>query len=413
MRHLLFASLLLAVACSSSQGTTADASAPLTPFTGTPGEPIKVDNVLDILIVPVVANGVAGTAVVDTGSPIVGLDPSSFPDANLPNGAGTVASLDVGALAFPGATVVGANLIDSPDPSIPLGGSLGCIVLCDFAVSLNYRDAQLTLGKGATPANVATPGTLIPFSLTGGGVFTLTDVPGAVTFPVSRVLLTLTLEGTPHPFVVDTGSSFVTLREAVFTGLVADGRTVIGGVGTATVGMESTSSIARLRSVDIGGAEVEGEVGAYDPSIEDTLDEISNEIGSPVDGLVGGSFLRQFFVTVDYPNSQLTLQRYTKGAPTFDVFDRVGIAVSPTDGDAPPTVAYVFAGTAAEKLGVAIGDVVVAVDGHSLTSLGATAISMLLSGDVGSSKTVELGKAASATLSMRSVSIGVDDVLAL
>jgi hypothetical protein len=409
---LLFASL---AACGSpiETGPGFDASTPPTPYTGTPGRPIAADNVLDILIVPVTVNGITGTAIVDTGSPIVALDPPSFADAGLPNGAGPVAALDVGALDFPGATVVGANLIGSPDPTVALGGSLGCVVLCDFAVSLNYRDSELTLGPAATPPNIEAPGVTVPFTLGGGELVTLTDVPGDVTFPASRVMLTVTIEGTEHPFVVDTGSSFVTLRESVFEGLVADGRTVISGIGTATVGMESSSSVARLRSIVVGGAEVTGAVGADDPNIEQTLDDIATETGSAVDGLVGGSFLRQFFVTVDYPSSALQLRRYTRGGPTFDLFDRVGIAISPTDGSTRPTVAGVFEGTSASKLGVATGDVVVAIDGHALATLGSTAINTLLSGAVGSTKMVEFGAAAAASLSMKTVSVDVDDVLAL
>jgi hypothetical protein len=177
--------------------------------------------------------------------------------------------------------------------------------------------------------------------------------------------------------------------------------------------MESMSSVARLRSVVIGGVEVDGLVGGDDQSVEETLDSVATETGSPVYGLVGGSFLRQFFVTVDYPNAALHLQRYTKGGPTFDSFDRVAIGVAIADGSTPATVTYVFVGTAAAKQGVAIGDEVVAIDGHALAKLGETAITTLLSGPVGSAKTLTFGAAASASLSNKTVTIAVDDVLPL
>lgn len=397
-------------ACSGSSSGGPDAALP---YTGTSGEPIVVQNVTDILIVPVTVNGVTAATIVDTGSPIVALDPVSFPHAALPDGSGPVDMLTVGDLHFPDPTVVGANLITSPDPSIPFGGSLGCAVLCEFEVSLNYRDSRLTLGNGAPPGNLETPGVSVPFVLGGGGFVTLTDVPGQVTFPPSRIMLTATIEGTDYPFIVDTGSSLMTLRESLFNGLVTDGRAVISGIDTATVGMQSMSSVARLRSVVIGGAAVEGLVGGDDPNVEQTLDDLATETGSPVSGLVGGSFLRQFFVVVDYPGGVLRLQRYSKGGPTFDTFDRVAIGVAVADGASPATVSGVFAGSAPATLGVAIGDEVVAIDGHALAKLGSSAVNQLLSGPVASTKTVTFGTTASASLAHKTVTIPVEDILPL
>jgi hypothetical protein len=226
-------------------------------------------------------------------------------------------------------------------------------------------------------------------------------------------MLTVTIEGTDYPFIVDTGSSYMTLRESLFEALVKDGRTVIGGVDTATVGMQSTSSVARLRSVVIGGVEVDGLVGGDDPSVEQTLDDVATETGAPVSGLVGGSFLRNFFVTVDYPASTLHLQRYTKGAPTFDSFDRVAIAVAAAAESTPATVTYVLAGSAAAGKGVAVGDEIVAIDGQAIAGVGATAIGVLLTGQVGSTKALTFGTAASPSVSGKTVAISVEDLLPL
>ena len=77
------------------------------------------------------------------------------------------------------------------------------------------------------------------------------------------------------------------------------------------------------------------------------------------------------------------------------------------------TVAYVFSGTDAAAHGVMVGDVIVAIDGQPLAGLGSTAIDVLLSGPVGSTKSVQFGTTGAPTLSMRSVSIAVDDVLPL
>ncbi len=382
-------------------------------YSGTEGRPIAVTNVVDTLLVPLSVNGVHGTAIVDTGSPVVALDPSVFVGAGLPDGQGTVDDLTVGSLTFTRPSVLGANLISSPDPTITVGGSLGCGVLCDFAVSLDYRAATVTLGTSTPPSDIADPGSSIPFTLGGGGTATITGVPGNVVFPPSRIEVDATIEGVAHAFMVDTGSSFVTLRKTVFAGLIADGRTEIRGIGTATVGQESSSAVTRLRSFSVGDEEIDGLVAASDPSIDDSLDSVGAEVGYEVDGLVGGSFLRQFYVTIDYPNSALRLRRYTTGGPTYDTFDRIGAAVAPAQGTTPATVAQVLTGTDAATQGMAVGDQIVAIDGKPLAALGSTAIDELLSGPVGSSKTVQFGVAKSALLSEKTVFIGVDDILPL
>jgi hypothetical protein len=390
---------LATAACSSSAGPPG--------VSGTPGQPISVTMLSDTLIVGVTVNGVQGTAVVDTGSPIVALDPTGFAGAELPDGAGHV-QMTVGALSFADQYVVGAELLTSPDPTIPLGGSMGCGILCGFAVSFNYRDLELTLGAAPVPSGVTDPGTSVPFTLEGGLTGTIGGVPGIVTFPPSRVPVTATVEGKSYSLLVDSGSSFVVLRQAAFTALVADGRGQLSGIGTATQSAQSSSSVARLRSVIVGGAEVDGLVAAQDANIDATLDEVAIETGHAVDGLVGGSFLRNFYVTVDYPGGAVELRPYATGGPTYDIFDRIGLAISPVDG----TVSDVFAGTDASAKGVAVGDAIVAIDGKSVAGMGVIALSDLVSGVVGSVKSVEFG-AGGGGVAGKTVGIRVDDILPL
>jgi hypothetical protein len=387
--------LSLSAACSASPGAVTVEE------TGALGQPIPVTVGDDVLVVPVTVDGVTGGLVVDTGSPVVALDPTPFQGATLPRGGGTLPALTLGGLTFHQLPVVGANLISSPDSTVPMDGSLGCSVLCAYAVSLNYRDATLTFAATGSPSHVEAPGATVPFSLLGGGESTVPMVPGTVDFPRSRVLVTAVLEGVTHSLVVDTGSTYVVVRQSVFETLAGDGRTTLSGVDTAGVGGRSSASVTRVRSFSVGGEDVAGLVASASSSFDASLDDVSAEVGSTVDGLVGGSFLRDFYVTVDYPREELVLQRYTEGAPTFDGFDRVGVLVA-DDG----TVAQVFAGSDAEKQGVAVGDVIVAIDGTALAGLGAFAIEGLLSGPVGSTKSVALS-------GMQELGIEVDDVLAL
>jgi hypothetical protein len=387
-----------------------DASAVTVDVSGPEGQPIAASNSLDVLSVEAVVNGAQGTLIVDTGSPVVVLDPSAFAHASLPDGAGTVDAVALGALAFTSQYVVGAELITSPDPTVPLDGSLGCGILCAFAVSFDYRGSTVTLGPSSPPANVASI-VRTPFSRLGGGLSTIAGVPGTVSLPASRIVIGVTVEGHAETFVVDSGSSLVTLRVAAFNLLLADGRAHIDNVGTAVGSENATSGVTRLRSCAIGTEEIDGLVASAGSALEPALDDVSAEIGEPIDGIVGGSFLRSFYVTVDYPDSALLLRRYTAGAPTFDGFDRVGVGITPATGSGLATVSEVFAGTDAATQGVAVGDEVVRIDGHALAGLGATAVDALLSGNVGATKSVTFGTAA--TLSMKTVSITVDDILPL
>jgi len=418
MRRLVpWSTLLWMCACSTdrAQGVSVTVSGPL-------GEPLTANEELGIFVVPVSVNGVPGSAVVDTGSPIVALDPASFVAASVPNGSGTIASLALGDLSFTALSVVGGDLLSSPDPSVPIEGSIGCTLLCAFAVSFDYRAGAVTLsgaGGGATrPSGVETPGVTLPFTLAGGGTTMLAGVPGSVVFPPSRIVMSAMLEGTARSLVVDTGASYVLVRQSIESALAADGRTVLAGVATSSVGAgaaggSSTSVVTRGRSLSVGGQEVDGLVLSADSSLEPALDSLASEVGGEVDGLIGGSYLRQFFVTVDYPGGALGLRRYTSGGPTYDLFDRVGVGITPATGGIPATVAVVFPGTAAASQGVAVGDALLAIDGMSLTTLGGAAIDALLAGPVGSTKSLTFGAAASPMISMQSVTIAVDDVLSL
>ena len=399
---------LLLAACSSSSGAGAELA-----FSGSPGQPVPAVELGDVLLVDATLAGTTSKVVVDTGSPVVNLDPRVFPKDALPAGSGTVSGLSVGDLVFADPPVVGASLINTPDPTIPLGGILGCGILCSFAVSWNYRDLTLTLGQAPPPANVAVPGVATGFALEGGGTFALEGVPGTVSFSASRISVTATVEGTPHAFIVDTGASFVFLRQAIFNQITRDGRAQIRGVSATTTEGLSSSSVTRLKSVVVGGAEVTALPASEDPSVENLLDGIGSEVGHPVEGLIGGSYLREFYVTVDYPARSLVLQRYATRDHITDEFERVGVAMTAPDVTGKALVTTVFPGTDATKLGVVAGDAITAIDGTLLRGLGGTRSSALLSGNVGAVKMVTFGAAKAPALSGQTVTIRVDELLPL
>src|SRR5262249_33614162 len=161
------------------------------------------------------------------------------------------------------------------------------------------------------------------FELAGGGRALVDTV--TVSFPSTRVPLTVTIEGTDHPFILDTGASEVTLRGSLFDAVTADGRARVGGFPVTTASGPTTAELTRLRTISVAGETV-ADLAAM--TIGDTLlDAITDETGHPVDGLLGGNYLREFLVTVDYPHGALRLQRYATRDHIVDEFKRVGVSI--------------------------------------------------------------------------------------
>ena len=111
--------------------------------------------------------GTTGLLEVDTGDPLLLLNPVTFPGAPY---TGSVGSVRVGSDTLSSVPVVASGFlgVSTPDPAVPLGGLLGCTVLCTTIVSLDYRDTTFTLGGAAAPANLL-PEATVGFPLKGGG----------------------------------------------------------------------------------------------------------------------------------------------------------------------------------------------------------------------------------------------------
>ena len=78
---------------------------------------------------------------------------------------------------------------------------------------------------GTATSDVEQPGAAIPFKIEGGG--TVSSATTTLSYPATRIPVTVTIEGVDHPFILDTGASEVTVRASLFAALAADGRTVM------------------------------------------------------------------------------------------------------------------------------------------------------------------------------------------
>jgi predicted aspartyl protease len=257
------------------------------------------------MLLPVSVDGTpAMQFILDTGAPLTLVDPTRFTNIGAQNGAGQVATLDVGSVHVENVEIVAA----SPCGAMTCAGAraaglLGGNVLIDFAVTIDYGQATAAFNSVA-PTIAGTLPVIVPFALQGGG---LSNVPGftdPVTVPPTRIAVDVAIEGTVYPFVLDTGSSAVVLRPELYDSLVADGRPQ-SSIDVSTVSGTKNEPTTTLRTVALSTA-AQSNIAAVRSPVD--LDVLSREVGHTIQGLLGGSYLSRYLVTLDYPGRQLALR---------------------------------------------------------------------------------------------------------
>jgi predicted aspartyl protease len=175
----------------------------------------------------------------------------------------------------------------------PIDGGLGYDFLKAFRVTIDYRKRLVRLVQGA-------------YETAGSASLLRTEVAFKLAGPVKPlVLVPAFVNGQgPHTFVVDTGASATVISPRLADALriastVPETMTGAGGVMQATVG--------RATSHAGGGAGLED----LSVVIADFLDDLGRAVGTTLDGIVGYNFLRNFRVTLDYPNGVLWLVKST------------------------------------------------------------------------------------------------------
>jgi len=368
-------------------------------------EQVAFSYVTNLIPAQITVGGTSATAYVDTGNPFVLLDPSTFTSiSGLAALGGDIPSVVVGSTTAENVYVIPTtDGLTSPDPAFPLHANLGCTAICKFVATFNYRDVAFGLAPAApAPPAGLEPEIVLAFSFEGGSEV------GGVNVPKSRIVVPVTIEGTKYTMMLDTGASYVTVTQAAFTAITQDGRpTANGGTAETTEGT-STTTVARVSSVVVGGtggAEVQSVVIAHDTSFDMNLEEVSTDTGQQIDGSLGGTFLHDFYVTVDYATAKVHFARYSDTSFAIDPAEQIGIALAQQGSN------YVVAAAdqAAAALGVTSGDVVTSIDGQLITGLPVAQASVLLFGKVGSTKMVAFG--AAAHLGYQSVSLTVEELL--
>ena len=168
----------------------------------------------------------------------------------------------------------------------------------------------------------------------------------------------------PGRFDIDTGSRsevdltspFVArarLREAYPRGVLA-----VDGWG---VGGPVKSYVVRGRSLTLGSVTVDGPVAGLATSRGGSLSDANLE------GNVGSGLLRRFTVTFDYAHQRIYLKPRVPPPADAGTFDQSGLWINL--GEDGFTIVDVATGSAGEKAGLAVGDVITAIDGQPATSI--------------------------------------------
>jgi hypothetical protein len=379
---------------------------------GMPGVPSPTRIGSNLVFADVSVDGKTGGRLgVDTGAPVVVIDSSKYPGLTFPDQPTVTGDLQVGELTINNVPIVPMSFSGTMDP-LNFAGLLGGQLMRQFAARLDYANPNTALRLGTPPMEMATdgvemPGTTADFTLQGGGLGKLPN-GDIISFPATRIPLQVDVEGTTHPFILDTGASETTVRTSLFTTVTADGRAQLSGLPITTVMGATSATVTRVRSLTVAGQTVTSPVVM---TIGDTLlDGIEMEVNHPVDGLLGGNFLREFLVTVDYPEGLLRLQRYTT-PPIADEFKRIGVELGLSGGTHRYAVAKVYPNTDAAAKQLNVGDELVSVDGQALDALDAGGADAALNGSVGSMKMIEFGNATLAIVRNMIVAIRVDDLI--
>jgi Aspartyl protease len=394
-------SLAIALGVTACGSTAANDVAPVA-YEGTLPAPVSARYFFNTLTVATSVDGATSRPLlVDTGSPLTGVDPSSWPDANLPANFSVLSSLVVGPLTFEQVPSVPLTECGTTCGAYDVTGVLGGNVLRSFVVGFDYQAPRVVLGPSTVPTDAQASAITVGLDVEGGGTGTIAGGNGQVVdVPPTRLVLQATVEGTARTLIVDTGSSYTLLRQSLFATMVSDGRSQISlTVSTATGAAQG--SVARTHTLSVGAAQASGSPVGSVP--DDEVDDLATEIGGSVDGMLGGSFLRAFYTTVDYGGQQLSLYPFVTADPLADEFDRVGVFLA-ENGDG-----YVVAQAVEPSEEGLVGEVLVDVDGTPVAGLDPDQADRLLRGAPGTSHTLHLQTAGG----IEAQTLPVQDVLPL
>lgn len=240
------------------------------------------------------------------------------------------------------------------------------------------RDYTVVFDYPAHAFSIADPGKLKP---TGMAVKTSIGESG---IPV----VWASVSGKPYGFMLDTGAQVCMVSYTVMKAWSKqhpDWARTAGAYGAANMLLgkwESKATMLRVATLRWGAFRIRN-VAVVWRSPEEYEHSMSQFVGTPIVGSIGGNVLRDFRVTVAYPTQHVYLQRATTDHATS--LDMVGIILEPAARGG-----YQVAGTLPGVKGIEIGDRLLSVDGRDVTRASFAHVVGWLSGAPGTTHTLVL-----------------------
>ncbi|MFH2008357.1 MAG: hypothetical protein ABI333_17360 [bacterium] len=352
-------------------------------FSGEPGRSVPAEFYSDVPLVEVVMNSDAPRQfLVDTGAPATLLDSTVY---DREPGVWTPETLEC----------LGITVLDQPcavyalfGGALTVGGILGGDIFRHFALTVDYREAMVTIHdalNGAPPPGgvEVDEAVSLPFRLLGGGLMPAGEDDLRVA--ATRVVIELTLEEHVLYAVLDTGASALVLSEELYTTLLDErpDRPVATGFQVLTVEAAHDMELTRVARVALQGDDTQTAAQISVPAMvvhgSGALAALSYETGQTVDVLLGASYLRYYRLTVDYPARRVTLEPYqTPDHVSETEYVTVGFTY---EEEAPGDVVIdaVIPDTDADVQGVAIGDRILMAGGFDIVQTGSAAVDTVIS----------------------------------
>jgi hypothetical protein len=332
---------------------------------------------------------------VDTGAPITICDRSAF--ASFTADGKHDVDWNAFGLGFPGYEVVSYDIFAQPPGPGVDDGLVGGTLLSHFAVRFDYRGNHAALyfdedAPAGDPATVDT-GITLPFDLLGGGLsYVPGDCPpepycGTTTIPPTRIVLPARFEGQTETqwVMLDSGASAIATSESFIASLAGNGeaRPRLDGVAITTASGVVQAAITRVWRADVGDGEtrvVLDDLPVLVLPSDELLNAISKEVKRPIVALVGGTFLREFQTTIDYPDRALTLEKYrVRDHIPNGEYVGVGFTLQSTS-QGGWVVGDVYTGSDAAEKGLASGQTVEEIEHMSITGLSRASVNALFDG---------------------------------
>jgi predicted aspartyl protease len=233
------------------------------------------------------------------------------------------------------------DIYDKSIEGIPVDGMVGFELVRRMVTTVDYGQQTITFTEPAKFKPSRALGVATPFVFYDH----LPNVKGSVL-------------GFPARFDIDTGSRSEIDLTSPFVNAhdlharFSKGASAVTGWG---VGGPARGYMVRLGSLKLGSVEVDNIAAGLSEAKGGSISDPNYE------GNVGSALLKRFVVTFDYAHQVLYLKRIAPTPPDVGTFDRSGLWINAKNGGYEVT--DVASGSAGAQAGIAVGDVITAIDG--------------------------------------------------